>query len=111
MKLLSLLKNKDVLELIKKILSESALGNSLAFVLATLAKNTQSVPVFKYFMPLTFICSALIVLLWMAALVGLYFKELEGLIGKSGTWLMIAWALTFECAFLIKLLSITSLLN
>lgn len=108
MKLTSMLKEKDVLELIKKILSESALGNSLAFVLATLAKNTESVPVFKYFMPLTFICSALIVLLWMVALVGLYFRELEGLIGKPGTWLMVAWALAFECAFLIKLLSIIS---
>lgn len=104
MKLTILLKDKDVLELIKKILSETALGNSIAFALVTLAKNSLSVNVFNYLLFPALIFSALLVMVWMFSLVTIYFNELEVLIGKRGTFMMIVWSLVCEILLVVSLM-------
>lgn len=104
MEFLRLLKNKEALELIKKILSETALGNGIAFALVTLAKNSLSVSVFNFLLFPAFIISAGFVMLWMFSLVTIYFSELEALTGRKGTFFMLMWALVCEILLVVSLM-------
>lgn len=111
MEFLRLLKNKEALELIKKILSETALGNGIAFALATLAKNSLLVSVFNYLLFPAFIISAGFVMLWMFSLVTIYFSELEALTGWKGTFFMLMWALVCEILLVVSLMHFIPDLN
>ncbi|PWK94349.1 hypothetical protein C7431_11186 [Pantoea allii] len=106
MKMSVLLKNKEALELIKKIINETALGNSVAFALATLAKNSLSLSVFNVLLCPVLTVSAILVMLWMFSLVTIYFSELETLIGKRGTFFMVMWALVCELFLVVSLVNL-----
>ena len=96
-------RDKDALEIMRNIIRDTMLGNGACALLISLAR-----PMFNYSLPvilfaLMLIVAAVIVFLWMAFLVLLYFGELEDKYPRISKTVMFFWTIIFEISVMVAL--------